>query len=84
MKFLFIFFFIGFISLTNAQTTTIEDEISTKSCECIQQKLQEKHAINKDDTDKCIGESLDKVLKAKPEKEAKKYMKNMQLFYKKS
>ena len=62
---------------------TIEDEVSEKACQCVQQKLEKDKTILKNEISNCISQSLDDVLKTKSEKEAKKYMKNMNAFIEK-
>ena len=81
MKKIFFLFLIGFSHLYFSQT--IEEETTENSCKCIELKLQETGVISKNEINKCIRKSLDEVLKSKPEKEAKKYMKNMKAFVEK-
>lgn len=78
MKKIFILFLIGFSHLYFSQT--IEEETTENTCKCIDLKLQETGVISKDGINKCIRKSLDEVLKSKSEREAKKYMKNMNVF----
>lgn len=78
---LFLFLLMTF-SLSKAQT--IEEEVAKKSCECIDLKLKESNIIYKEEIKNCIGQSLDIVLKSKTEKEAKKYMRNMNAFVEKT
>lgn len=81
-KHLLLFILLMTFSFTKAQT--IEEEISKKSCECINLKLTETNTISKEEINTCIGESLDIVLKSKSEKEAKRYMRNMNAFVEKA
>jgi len=81
MKKIFFLFLISFSHLYFSQT--IKEETTENFCKCIELKLQETGVISKDEINKCIRKSLDEVLKSKPEKEAKKYMKNMNAFVEK-
>lgn len=81
MKKIIVLFLLIFSNFYFSQT--IEDEVSKKACQCIQQKVEEDKTISKNKIDNCISKSLDIVLKTKPEKEAKKYMKNMSAFIEK-
>jgi archaellum biogenesis ATPase FlaH len=47
-------------------------------------KLKESNIISKEEINNCIEQSLDVVLKSKTEKEAKKYMRNMNAFVEKA
>lgn len=78
----FVFLFLTVFSFTSAQT--IEKETVNKSCECIQSKLKELTTIKRDDVSQCITKSFDTVLKSKPEKEAKNYMRDMNLVVEKA
>ena len=42
---------------------TIEDEVSEKACQCVQQKLEKDKTILKNEISNCISQSLDDVLK---------------------
>lgn len=81
MKKIIVLFLLTFSNFYFSQT--IEDEVSEKACLCIQQKVEEDKTISKNEINSCISKSLDFVLKTKPEKEAKKYMKNMNAFIEK-
>ena len=63
-------------SITSAQT--IEQEIASKSCECIQTKLSAEGQISNSQRQKCISGSADEVLKSKDPQEVKRLTKNME------
>lgn len=81
-KYMLLLFLLMTFSLSKAQT--IEEEVAKKSCECIDLKLKESNIVSKEEINNCIGQSLDVVLKSKTEKEAKKYMRNMNAFVEKA
>ena len=75
MKGLFFSFTFFTFSIFSAQS--IEQQIATKSCECIQTKLSPEGKISNADRQNCISKSGDEVLKSKDPQEVKRLTKNM-------
>ena len=73
-----LFFSIFICSFISAQT--LEDEVSKKSCECINLKLAETGSITRNEINKCISTSGDAILKTKDQSEVRKITQNMEQF----